>query len=57
MNFCAAEYLTARLLYTTIYMSVTSEAASYLRSGVYAWSVGIPIYVLWKAGNRLADTL
>jgi hypothetical protein len=38
-------------------MTVKSEAASYLRTGVYAWSVGIPFYVLWKAGSKLAEKL
>jgi len=55
MNFYAAEYIGARILYTTLYMTVRSEAASYLRSTVFAWSVGIPAYVLWRAGNELAQ--
>jgi hypothetical protein len=56
MNFLAAEYLGVRIAYTALYMTVTSEAASYLRSGAYAWSLGIPLYVLWRAGNRLAES-
>lgn len=55
MNSLAANYLTARVVYTGMYMTVKSEAASYLRSGAYVWSLGIPLYVLWKAGNRLAE--
>lgn len=55
MNSLAANYLTARVVYTGLYMTVKSEAASYLRTGAYAWSLGIPLYVLWKAGNRLAE--
>lgn len=55
MNFCAAEYLAARVLYSVLYMSVRSETASYLRSAVYVWSVGIPFYVLWKAGKKIAE--
>ena len=57
MNFCAAEYVTARVMYSALYMTAKSEAASYLRTGVYAWSIGIPMYVLWKAGNRLAENI
>jgi uncharacterized MAPEG superfamily protein len=57
LNLCAAEYLAARVVYTTLYMTVKSEAASYLRTGAYAWSVGIPLYVLWKAGTRLAERI
>ena len=55
MNFLAADYLAARVVYTGLYMTVKSEAASYLRTGAYAWSLAIPLYVLWKAGNRLAE--
>lgn len=57
MNFYAAEYLTARVMYSFVYMTARSEAASYLRTGVYTWSVGIPFYVLWKAGNRLVEQI
>jgi uncharacterized MAPEG superfamily protein len=55
MNFLAADYLAARVVYSALYMTVKSEAASYLRSGAYAWSLSIPLYVLWKAGNRIAE--
>ncbi|EXJ67673.1 uncharacterized protein A1O5_09019 [Cladophialophora psammophila CBS 110553] len=55
LNTCAAEYLVARTLYSVLYMTVRSERASYLRSAVWAWSVGIPAYVLWKAGWRIVD--
>jgi hypothetical protein len=51
LNTLAAEYTGARVLYTTLYMTVRSEAASYLRTGVWAWSVAIPIYGLIRAGN------
>lgn len=52
MNKLAAEYIGVRVLYTALYMSVrSSEAASYLRTGVWAWSVAIPIYGLVRAGN------
>lgn len=57
MNFLAGEYLVARVVYTGLYMTVRSEAASYLRSAAYAWSIGIPMYALWKAGNRLAERI
>jgi uncharacterized MAPEG superfamily protein len=51
LNTLAAEYIGARVLYTTLYMTVRSEAASYLRTGVWVWSVVIPIYGLIRAGN------
>ncbi|KAJ5818084.1 hypothetical protein N7474_003675 [Penicillium riverlandense] len=53
LNSLAFEYLGARLLYTAIYMGVRSEAASYLRTGVWAWSISIPIWALYKAGKSL----
>jgi uncharacterized MAPEG superfamily protein len=54
MNTLAADYLLLRVVYTGLYMTVKSEAASYLRSTAYAASVSVPLYVLWKAGNRIA---
>nr|KAK5435821.1 hypothetical protein LTR18_009823 [Exophiala xenobiotica] len=54
LNICAAEYLAARVVYSVLYMTVRSEPASYLRSAVYFYSVGIPFYVLWKAGWKVA---
>lgn len=54
LNICAAEYLAARVVYSVLYMAVRSEAASYLRSAVYFYSIGIPFYVLWKAGCKVA---
>ncbi len=56
LNFCAAEYLAARVLYSVLYVTVQGEKASYLRSAAYFWSVGIPCYVLWKAGVKMAST-
>jgi uncharacterized MAPEG superfamily protein len=53
MNVLGAEYLGVRLLYNVLYMAVRNEPMSYLRSGVYVWSVGIPIYLLIKAGGKL----
>jgi len=53
LNTLAAEYLGVRVLYSVLYMTARSEAVSYLRSSVYAWSVGIPFYGLWKAANLL----
>ncbi|KAH0839126.1 hypothetical protein AYO21_04720 [Fonsecaea monophora] len=55
LNTCAAEYLVARTLYSILYMTVRSEPASYLRSAVWTWSVGIPVYVLWKAGKNFVN--
>ncbi|KAJ6009911.1 hypothetical protein N7499_004688 [Penicillium canescens] len=53
MNTLAVEYLGARILYTALYMGVRSEAASYLRTGVWAWSISLPIWALYKAGKAL----
>ncbi|KAJ5306754.1 hypothetical protein N7508_005769 [Penicillium antarcticum] len=53
MNTLAVEYLGARILYTALYMGVRSEAASYLRTGVWAWSISLPIWALYKAEKVL----
>ncbi|KAK2804516.1 hypothetical protein FQN50_006591 [Emmonsiellopsis sp. PD_5] len=55
LNLIAAEYVGARVLYTALYMGVKSEAASYLRTGVWAWSVGLPIWGIIKAGRAMAE--
>ncbi|KMU90379.1 hypothetical protein CIHG_08189, partial [Coccidioides immitis H538.4] len=43
LNILAAEYLGARVLYTAVYMGARSELMSYVRTGLYGWSVGIPL--------------
>ncbi|EEP76818.1 conserved hypothetical protein [Uncinocarpus reesii 1704] len=53
LNILAAEYLGVRLLYTAAYVGGRSEFLSYVRTGLFGWSVMIPIYVLAKAGNSL----
>lgn len=54
MNNYAATYLGTRVLYTVLYMTLRGEAASYLRSATYFFSIGIPLWVLWRAGNKIA---
>ncbi|EAW11084.1 uncharacterized protein ACLA_067200 [Aspergillus clavatus NRRL 1] len=53
LNTLSLEYVGARLLYTALYMGTKSEAVSYLRTGVWAWSVSIPIWGLIKAGRMM----
>ncbi|KAF7131020.1 hypothetical protein CNMCM5793_003955 [Aspergillus hiratsukae] len=53
LNTLSLEYIGARLLYTALYMGAKSEAISYLRTGVWAWSVSIPICGLIQAGRIL----
>lgn len=54
MNNMALSFLAARTLYMAVYMGVKNDALAYARTGVYAWSISIPIVVLWKAGNAFA---
>ncbi|KAL4929989.1 MAPEG family protein [Aspergillus undulatus] len=51
LNTLSLEYLGARLLYMAAYMGARSEAVSYVRTGLWAWSVSIPVLALVKAGN------
>ncbi|KAJ5906992.1 uncharacterized protein N7473_003908 [Penicillium subrubescens] len=53
LNWFAFDYLCARVLYTMAYMGVKSEAASYLRTGLWAWSISVPILVLLKSANSI----
>ncbi|PGH11186.1 hypothetical protein AJ79_05028 [Helicocarpus griseus UAMH5409] len=54
LNTIAAEYIGARIIYTALYMGVKSEGVSYLRTGVWAWSVGLPLWGLIKAGRAMS---
>ncbi|KAJ5177065.1 uncharacterized protein N7482_002942 [Penicillium canariense] len=51
LNWMAVDYLCARVLYTLVYMGARSEATSYLRTGIWAWSISVPIWVLLKSAN------
>ena len=55
LNFIAAEYLGARVLYTALYMGARSEFMSYMRTGVWAWSIALPLYGLVKAGKAMSE--
>ncbi|KAL4878406.1 hypothetical protein BJY04DRAFT_195953 [Aspergillus karnatakaensis] len=55
LNTLSLEYLGARLLYMATYMGARSEAVSYVRTGLWAWSISIPIMALVKAGNVFRD--
>lgn len=56
VNWLAAEYLVLRVVYMGLYMGTgRSERLSYARSGVYALGVGVPLWVLWKAGVKMNE--
>jgi len=48
----AYSFLGARTLYCAMYMTITNDIAALARTGVYTWSIGIPLVALWKAGNQ-----
>lgn len=50
----ALSFLAARTLYMALYLGIKSDVLAYTRTGVYAWSISIPIVVLWRAGNAMA---
>jgi hypothetical protein len=54
MNNAALSFFTARTLYMALYLGVKSEnGLAYARTGAYAWSIAIPIWGLWKAGEAV----
>ncbi|KAL3474683.1 hypothetical protein BJX99DRAFT_260110 [Aspergillus californicus] len=55
LNILSLEYVGARLLYMVTYMGARSEAISYVRTGLWAWSVSIPIMALVKAGKAFNE--
>jgi hypothetical protein len=50
----AVSFFTARALYMALYMTVKSDTLAYARTGAYAWSISIPIMVLWRAGQKMS---
>lgn len=53
LNSTALSFFAARTLYMGLYMGIKSNVLSYARTGVYAWSIGVPIMCLWRAGNAM----
>ncbi|KAJ5223495.1 hypothetical protein N7468_008037 [Penicillium chermesinum] len=51
LNTLALNYLGARVLYTALYMGVRSERMAYLRTAAWAWSISVPVYIFYRAGN------
>lgn len=47
----ALSFLAARTLYIGLYLGIKGNRLAYARTGVYAWSIGIPLMTLWRAGN------
>ncbi|KAK0899967.1 hypothetical protein LTR91_018872 [Friedmanniomyces endolithicus] len=52
LNNMALTFLGARTLYMALYMTITNDTVAYARTGVYAWSIGIPLVALWRAGQQ-----
>ncbi|KAI5356913.1 putative membrane associated eicosanoid/glutathione metabolism-like domain superfamily [Septoria linicola] len=38
-------------VYMGLYLGVKNDVLAYARTGAYAWSIGIPMLALWRAGN------
>ncbi|KAK3686489.1 hypothetical protein LTR37_019774 [Vermiconidia calcicola] len=55
MNSMAFSFFAARALYMAAYITITNNTLAYARTGVYAWSISIPILGLWKSGQSLAQ--
>ena len=54
LNNAALSFFTARTLYMALYLGIKGEnGLAYARTGAYAWSVSIPIWGLWKAGEAM----
>jgi len=51
MNTASALFIGLRVLYNYIYTTHSSMAVSRVRTGVWLSSMGVPIYLLVKAGN------
>ncbi|KAI7285758.1 hypothetical protein KC345_g1522 [Hortaea werneckii] len=52
LNNAALSFLGARTLYMTLYTIISHDTLAFARTGVYAWSISIPLVLLWKAGKQ-----
>lgn len=55
LNSMALSFFAARTLYIGLYLGIKNDTLAMARTGVYAWSIAIPMVALWKAGNALAS--
>ncbi len=55
MNSMVLSFFAARTLYLGVYMGVKSNILSYARTGIWVWSISIPIMCLWRAGQAVVD--
>ncbi|KZV97397.1 hypothetical protein EXIGLDRAFT_764518 [Exidia glandulosa HHB12029] len=53
LNKASAAFVFSRFLYNYIYVNSSTNAQGYTRTGTWATSIGICMYVLVKAGNKL----
>ena len=56
MNSMALSFFAARTLYMGLYMSIKSDTLALARTGVYFWSITIPMFGLWRAGKAIAQS-
>lgn len=53
MNSMALQHLVLRMLYTALYVWHETEQAANIRSLIFFWSVGLPLWTFIKAGMVL----
>lgn len=51
----ALQYLGIRTLYTLAYIGIKNEAASYLRTGLWGWSIALPVLTIMKCARNNGD--
>ncbi|TKA26778.1 hypothetical protein B0A50_04224 [Salinomyces thailandicus] len=52
LNDMGLSFLGARTLYMALYIGISNDVLAFARTGVYAWSIGIPLVALWRAGQN-----
>ncbi|EFR04370.1 hypothetical protein MGYG_07378 [Nannizzia gypsea CBS 118893] len=57
LNYLAAEYIGCRVAFAALYIGAGSEFTSYLRSGVWFYSLARLLYTLVKSGNAVSGLL
>ncbi|KAK6439804.1 hypothetical protein LTR95_003981 [Oleoguttula sp. CCFEE 5521] len=55
LNKAALTFFGTRALYMALYIGVKSDTLAYARTAAYAWSISVPITLLWKAGRHLSE--
>ncbi|KAI7110440.1 hypothetical protein KC339_g19 [Hortaea werneckii] len=57
LNNAALSFLGARTLYMTLYTTISHNTLAFARTGVYAWSIGIPLQLAFHDSSHVTESV